>query len=189
MNKRIFSLIIASSLFFQPILAQNYEQKFEQRRLKEATNAAHQAGHAKGFTEGIAASLIASSLAMCAYLASFKDDLYIPAEINPKRIPTGETQWIETIKKLSDTTTIKTGRSEPVYKTVWEANPLHTALKNAPESDAMIKTIDVKENMVQTMSSYMPSAIAITCICTLLGVLLYYAAHENNDSEHNHVRL
>jgi hypothetical protein len=168
MTQKLFALIIAASMLAQPITAHPVE--------RTSNTAAINNAHDKGFIRGMASTLIASSLTMCAYLAAMKDNLYIPVDINPKRIPTGEHQWIETVRKISDTTTIKSGYSEPIYKTVWETNPLHTALSKTPATFTINgNTVNLSENMVGTISNYMPQAIAFASACVLFGVIVYYA--------------
>jgi hypothetical protein len=181
MNKKLFSLIIASSIIAQPIIAYQDE--------RHPNTAAINNAHDKGFIKGIATSLVASSLAMCAYLSSIKDNLYIPAAINPKLIPTGETRWVETIQKISDRTTIKSGHSEPVYKQVWETNPLHTALTKTPNCSTINgNPVQLNESMIQTMGSYMPAAIAISGFCAFFGMIVYsmdmiQTAHEKQAAQ------
>jgi hypothetical protein len=184
MTKKLFALLIASSIIALPIAAQDFAKKIEKRRQKEVAAAAH----TEGFVQGFATAIIASSLTMCAYLSSIKDNLYIPADINPKMVPTGEHRWVETIEKISDTKTVKVGHLEPVFKRVWETNPLHTALKNASDTPLSINgTVHTKENMVETIGSYMPEVLTIACISTLCGIFVYYVMQLNEDPQHETV--
>lgn len=184
MTKKLLALIIAVSMITQLKATKDYNAIFTERRLKETADKAYHKGYDEGFTTGITTSLIASSLAMYACLASIGNNLFfIPSKINSKEVPTGETRWVETINKISDRTTIKTGHSEPVYTTVWEDNPLHTALKNTSQSKTAIN-MEINENMVQTMSSYMPSALAFTGVCALFGIIYYVTqAHKNKETQ------
>ena len=167
MNKKLSSLIIVTSIIALPIVSHASET--------EAFYQGKKAGKEAGFRQGFAAAIAASSLAMWAYISStVEKGLFIPAKINPKRVPTGRYTWVETTREINDAISIRSGYLEPIYEIIWENNPLHDELQKASSGSYCInQPLCIKENMIQTIEQYTPFAITATCACIFAGAIAY----------------
>jgi|GEM_PF-2267070 hypothetical protein len=166
MTKKLFALIIASSIVTLPITAQDIENTPEQKN-----------AHDLGLKKGIVGTIAASSFAMLLYLgSSIKDGLYIPSKINCQRIFDGyEWKWTQAYCPGNQPCFGYYIRQEK-YKTICDDNPLFNTLNDmsGPCSIGGAQ-INIENGMIQKINNFLPTTLGITCFFTFVGALWYYS--------------
>jgi hypothetical protein len=171
MNKRIFALIVASSILALPITAQEGQAntKDTQYTKEEAYNL--------GFKQGIAGTLAASCIAMLISLdMAIKNGLHIPVAINCRSVPNG----YKTVFPRCSPTDIHCSpfpTREPQFKIICDDNPLYEALRGVSgEVSVQGKTVNVRSNMIQEIVTNHASHIVLATCCFLsFGAFCYYS--------------